>query len=304
MRVGLILALLLPSCGGAAAVPEVISKALPYLESKGGQWMQKRKCVSCHQITSMLWSLGAVEQSGIGFDGTKLATWRKWAVDQTTALDADPKRTPPVDNMVKLMLGNADRAQGDLFAAFPAWILKQSTNDHWKAGGQLPRQKRPARETDEVTTLWTMLALAPHARKDPALAERLRRADTWVAQGRPGVSTEWWVVRALTSKGRDRRQRFGRLLELQNDDGGWGWIAGEKSDALATGLALYGLSRSGKSSDHDAILAARKFLSSSQRDDGSWEVPSTKKANKGESGPVSDYWGTAWAVVGLAVTMD
>ena len=57
MRGLLIFSLLPPSLVGASDSEAIIRKALPYLETTGVKWMQKRKCVSCHQITSMLWGL-------------------------------------------------------------------------------------------------------------------------------------------------------------------------------------------------------------------------------------------------------
>ena len=293
----LILSLLLPVVGSANDTETIIRKALPYLETNGVKWMQKRKCVSCHQITSMLWGVNETARTKIGFDRKKLEEWRNWAEKKTAALEKDPEKKPPVDNMAKLMIGNYS---AKAYPQFAQWITKQSTNGHWKAGGQLPRQKRPARETDEVSTMWAMRALAPLAKKDKEISGHIRSARAWVAKGKPGVSTEWWVVRTLTSKGKKRDELLRKLVDLQNDNGGWGWIAGKQSDALATGLALYGLS---EGDDAKSVERARKFLRSTQRKDGSWDVPSTKKSNKGESGPVSNYWGTAWAVVGLAATL-
>ena len=68
------------------------------------------------------------------------------------------------------------------------------------------------------------------------------------------------------------------------------WKSGGKdSDALATGLALYALAKSGH--EGNPVDRARSYLAESQREDGSWKVPSTKKANKEEPNPISNYWG-------------
>ncbi|MGB0579059.1 MAG: hypothetical protein ACPGVU_05090 [Limisphaerales bacterium] len=302
MRGLLIFSLLLPGLVGANDAESIIRKAVPYLESNGVMWMQERKCVSCHQITSMLWGLNETAQTEIGFDRKKLEEWRKWAAEKMAAMEKDPKKKPPVDNIVKLMAGNYASKE---FSEFANWTTKQTTNDHWKAGGQLPRQKRPARETDEVTTMWAIFALTPVSKEDKKLKATIRKARAWVTEGKPAVSTEWRVVSALTSRGKKQRsQRIKQLLDWQNDDGGWGWIGGKVSDALATGLALYGLAQSGISDTEAAVERARGYLAGSQREDGSWKVPSTKTANKGEPNPISNYWGTAWAVIGLASALD
>jgi hypothetical protein len=188
----------------------------------------------------------------------------------------------------------------DLYAKFPEWLAGSQTNGFWKAAGQLPGQKRPFRETDEVTTMWTILALTPFARQDADLAEQLKLAQAWVAEGKSGVTTEWWVVRALTERGKARNRLKQDLIKRQNPDGGWSWVEGKPSDPLGTGLALYGLARMGVQPTHKTLRSAADYLLGSQQDDGSWETPSTKRANKDEPNPISNYWGTAWAVIGLA----
>ena len=294
--------------GEEAGVRSTIAKAVPYLKASGVKWMKKRDCVSCHQITSMLWSLNAAAKVGIKVDDGKLTEWSDWSREKMADLENDPKKKPPVDNMIQLLLGRggSDHAKypESEFAEFPRWIMAQRTNGFWKAGGQLPRQKRPGRETDEVTTMWTILALTPYAR-DESHAIDFQAARSWLTKGKPGISTEWWAVRALTElNGKLRTKHKEKLLSLQNEDGGWGFIAGQNSDALATGMALYALSKLQVPSESRSIRRARSHLAGSQRINGSWEVPSTKKANKEESNPISNYWGTGWAVIGLAASLE
>jgi len=239
----------------------------------------------------------------------RLREWTQWAAQTTAALHKDPEKKPPVDNMIQLLLGHRGSyhpsAETTGSTNFPNWIIAQRTNGFWKAGGQLPRQKRPARETDEVTTMWTLLALTSNTRDNTSRSADLQTARKWLARGKPGVSTEWWVVRALTELDEKKSaQHEAKLIELQNEDGGWGWISGQPSDALATGMALYALAELKVSPQRKFIRRARQHLTDSQRENGSWEVPSTKKANNGESGPVSNYWGTGWAVIGLAASLE
>ena len=85
----------------------------------------------------------------------------------------------------------------------------------------------------------------------------------------------------------------------KHDDGGWGWILNHESDALATGMVLYALNQSGIAPKQERILKAVEFLTSSQNDDGSWDVKGTKNAKKDHVEETSTYWGTTWAVIAL-----
>ena len=93
------------------------------------------------------------------------------------------------------------------------------------------------------------------------------------------------------------------LLARQRDDGGWGWLCADESDAFGTGVALYALARDGFAIDNSAIARGRAFLLESQKADGSWPVKGTKKAKAKQIEPTATYWGTCWAVIGLAETL-
>ena len=73
---------------------------------------------------------------------------------------------------------------------------------------------------------------------------------------------------------------------------------GSTSDALATGMALYALAQTGEGKSA-AIDNARDFLTKTQGESGSWKTPGTKASAKNKPTATSNYWGTAWAVVGL-----
>ena len=76
-----------------------------------------------------------------------------------------------------------------------------------------------------------------------------------------------------------------------------------KSDAFATGLALYVLSGQKAKGVDEAVRRGRAFLVQTQQADGSWPMSSRPAEPKGP-GPASSlgpirYVGTAWATIGL-----
>lgn len=293
---------------------EVVKRTLPFLEKEGVDWMEDRGCVSCHQVPSMLRSLSGAARVGFDVDAAKLVKWWDWSVDWKNWQKATNRTTEAksaagnVETMSHLLLGrHAADKDGAWVKAFRDHLVKlRDTNGVWKAGGQLPSGRRPARETQEVTTMWALLALK--SVKSPETPnEVFERASAWLAQGQPGKSTEWWTARLLAQR------EFGRVKEAdatrralfsqQNADGGWGWLVGEPSDAFGTGLALYALGRSGSSAREPALGKAIEFLKSSQAPDGSWAVPSTRAKDNKKVRETSTYWGTAWAALGILETL-
>ncbi|MDG2224629.1 MAG: squalene--hopene cyclase [Rubripirellula sp.] len=306
----------------SAAVRQTVTKALPYLWNKGEGWIEKRGCVSCHQVPTMLWSLSAAQLHGFDVDSQRLRKWQKWSVtpeafvrpDERQELDVDQTLASNIDtvNMLLAALGNAQSSEPAQSPTEPAWasrftsalIENQATDGSWRACGQLPAQKRPQHETTQVTVMWTLLALTGHGK-----APRDRESAVAMTQNDQPLSTEYVAVRLLLSeyvKKLDLATLRRDLIDRQNEDGGWGWLSAETSDALATGMALYALRHTSRRAEiqsraeiESIVAMADEFLIRTQRDDGSWNVPGTKQKTRNQPTPTSNYWGTGWAVIGL-----
>lgn len=174
----------------------------------------------------------------------------------------------------------------------------------WHAAGQLPDQKRPHPETNEVTTLWVLHALRTHSAHDEDRAARARAQSKMQATS---TTVEHLMLRYLTAVGDGNEPAAASLhaevLNHQNTDGGWGWTLDSDSDAIGTGQVLYGLAHGSRLESAPAVRRAQRFLAMTQQGDGSWLTPSTLEEKHGQPYVVSNDWGTAWAVIGLTHAM-
>lgn len=301
---------------------EAAARSLPYLADEGDIWIEEKKCVSCHQTGLLIWSHRLARDQGLAVNDAKLEEWTSWAIARQLSerIGENGEILPglagssDLEGTGQLVLGGAFRdakASGEAkrvgdFEKLIGLIRDgQQPEGSWKAGGQLPFQKRPKPETDALSTAWNVLAL------DVLGDDESRgRALAWLEKSGPkdAKSTEWSVASLLMT---DRMGSTGeadaaraQLLSLQNADGGWGWLVGAPSDALATGQALYALGETGlRGGDFAAVEMAWQFLVKTQGEDGAWKVPSSKEAKKGAATEVSNFFGSAWAVIGICRTL-
>lgn len=290
------------------AVHAAIDRSLPFIEERGQWWIEEKDCVSCHRVDMMVWSLTAARAHG--FDvSDKLSEWTDWAVTSSLAPNDDgvPTGSTNKEGVAHLLLAGRGLIASPATRSQLASLLAdgQQPDGFWKAGGQLPSQKRPAAETDAVSTMWLALALAREGSADarPTVDAALNA----VATSPAGVSTEWHALRILlavqTQQADMRDQGIASLRAAQQSDGGWGWLLADTSDALGTGIALYALQTAGVGRDDPAILRGRQALLQTQRDDGTWPVHGTKEKKKDRVEETATYWGTTWAVLGLLATV-
>jgi prenyltransferase beta subunit len=217
------------------------------------------------------------------------------------------------DTIAQLLLGSSLR---DSKVNRPAWFVEyvsdlakaQQAGGSWKSGGQLPSQKRPKRETQEVSTMWVLLALDAADMSDDARSAVLQKARAWLGDQTSGQSTEWWATRLMFERRLGRVDKTDQvrqqLLNRQRPDGGWGWLCSDESDALGTGIALFALAGDKSKTSDAAISKARQFLIEKQTDNGSWPVRGTKQTTKDKVQPTAVYWGTCWAVIGLCESLE
>ena len=293
-------------------VRQAIQQSIPFIEEQGVWWIEKKKCVSCHRVGTMLWSLSAAQQRG--FDvSDRFGKWLAWALEKSLSKDAKGNviGSGNKEGLVQLLmtrrLGGNLATHAESYKKLEHLIAGgQQPDGSWKPGGQLPSQKRTLSETQDVTTMWLALTLSDRGRRQSPGID-LKKTIKRIAASPSGKSTEWYALRLLLAHQQDDNETVDtiarKLLKQQSADGGWGWLVGEKSDALGTAMSLYALLRSG-AGDEDVVRRARQFLVARQQPDGSWPVSGTKTKTRNRVEETATYWGTTWAVIALVESLQ
>lgn len=272
------------------------------------------------QLRTVLGKKFATEEEFIASAGAILKPQELAAHRSSIVKRAAPTNVPGetdgggLDTIAQLLMGRSRPEQGQM-AEFVTEVPKlmvawQQPSGLWKAAGQLPNLNRPSAETDAVATKWAVLALATLDKPPPPIAGSLSRALSIVKNDGGGKSTESFITAALIAHqfGEERQsgEQVGELLRMQNADGGWPWAVGGRSDAFATGQALYALGLIAAPQATPSMERARKYLIETQQKDGSWPTTGEGISNaatpqrKKKVEPIYRYWGTAWATIGLS----
>ena len=305
-----------------SAVRQAVQKTLPYIEKQGLYWIEKKKCVSCHRVSFMTWSLSAAARRGFDVDLAKVNEWIDWSIeDGIPKPDGDkPAVTNNADGLSQQLLARteypSDETRSEAWSKYVDLIsAEQSEDGSWKPAGQLPSQKRKLDETTDVSAVWHALALTREltsetdSTRKEKLTSTVNTATRKFGARKEAVSTEWYVVRLLLALETGDESAIAattkELLAIQKTDGSWGWLKSDPGDALATGMALYALKKSTDAATltDEATKLAIQFLIDTQRDDGSWAVKGTKEKKKSNVEETAVYWGTTWAAIALLETL-
>ena len=148
-------------------------------------------------------------------------------------------------------------------------------------------------------------------------AKQVERARHWLRTVKP-QNTEGRIYQILglawAGEPLARLQPLAKtLLAEQHADGGWSQLAGTRSDAYATGQAMYALRIGAALAGADpAIERGRRFLLETQLENGTWHVrrrafPFQPTMNSGFPHG-RDSWisaaATSWAVMALSLPED
>ncbi len=218
------------------------------------------------------------------------------------------------DTLSQLLLGQSrsstDNSEKESYTAIRSLLLEwQEPDGSWQAQGQLPGLKWAGEnEMHEATTMWSLLAVSAGNPTEEVLVRSRNRALESLKKATPEATLQTIVLHLIIA------HRFGEpahrdelqteLLGRLNADGGWGWMKENKSsDAFATGQALYALGLLGRDGNDPVVRRAWEFLLRTQDEDGSWQVPQDAVNVRPRSLNIYNYWGTAWATIGMLQTL-
>jgi squalene-hopene/tetraprenyl-beta-curcumene cyclase len=318
-RLSAVLALALLPTGAAAADPvpgvkETISRGLNFLAKDNLAWKQKRQCAECHHAPFTLWALNEGKKRGHAVDEKALGDLTSWALskDHLARLVARPAKREQVELIqAPLMLalgveaGDARANQAALKVMLNSVLADQSKDGSWRLSSEF----RPIGSSPEVLTALALLALSAPSSPDLGKEGKVARERglAWLRAARPDDEVQSAALRLILWRrlGRPAAEwapLVKKLRAAQNGDGGWGQISKAKSDAYATGQALYALAEAGAGPGDEAVRRGQAFLVKAQRKDGAWAMVSRAIMRDGKPPrnlePIT-HAGSAWAVLGL-----
>jgi ankyrin repeat protein len=311
-----------------------IASSLPALERSMRLFARRTACVSCHHEGLGRMATGLARQRGVTVDAA-LARAQAQRIAGMLAFERPLVRSALKDirntkNVPTAQIGDlvpfyaytfagieAHRQPADATLSEAALFLarQQERDGHWHFWihrGQM--------QTSYIAlTALALRAMQTYAPKSHAaeIDWRTRRARAWLLTARP-ETTQDKAFRLLGLKwaGASLQERGPALEALRREqraDGGWAGRSSGRSDAYATGQALFALHQGGALPVADPVYQRGvQFLLQSQEEDGSWFV--TKEAMPannyfdagfphGQSQYIS-HAGTAWATMALLLTID
>jgi hypothetical protein len=312
---GIVTLVVLPM-GAAAADPvpnvkQTIDRGLTFLAKDNLAWKETRKCAECHHAPFTIWALNEGKKQGYTVDEKALADLTAWAAARNIPAKTPPKQGQIDVNEAPLLLAlGIEAADAKASQEGLKELLSSVLNDQDKDGSwRLSYEFRPIGSSPETLTTLALLALsAPNApdmgKEGKAARERglkwLRAANVDDEPQAAALRLILW--RRLDLPAPEREPLVKKLRGAQNADGGWGQTSGAKSDAYATGQALYALAEAGVKPGDEAVRNARSFLAKTQREDGAWAMVSRAIMRDGKPpknlAPIT-HAGSAWAVMGL-----
>jgi ankyrin repeat protein len=242
----------------------------------------QQDCTSCHQQYLPMAALGFARRQRVPVE-------KATEQELIRMVHAGELKDPEVDWQAAFHPDPAYTKGYELFAMGSQELPADDSADAWvhhlsaiqgKDGRWFNNLPRPPIQSDDVGAT----ALAIHALQRFALpgrkaqfAKQVNRGRQWLWTAKPqNNSSRAFQLLGLSWAGEPARklQPLAKaLLNEQRADGGWSQLPGTKSDAYATGQAIFALRvAAGMKNSDPAIDRGLRFLLETQLEDGTWHV--------------------------------
>ena len=270
----------------AETIESAVRKSIPLLEKGSAGSAEQRTCFTCHGQTLPVLALVEARKRGFTIDEDNLQS----QVEHTAAHMQRGRKSYQEGRgqggrhmtagyaLWTLEAGNwkPDEVTG----AVSTYLLWDKDAEHWRSTSNRP----PSEVSHFTATYLAIRGLDAFGTKEQAdhIRTRKEKALDWLLRTGP-KDTEDRVFRllALHRLGAEKdavHDAAKELIETLRDDGGWAQTAELKSDAYATGIALFSLHQAGQLAASDPVYRrGLRFLLQDQHDDGSWYVKSRSK---------------------------
>lgn len=276
------------------AIRGAVARSLPLLSASAKISAQKKsQCFTCHNQGLPIQAMTAADFRGIAIDREVLKEQLKFTADFLAESRENYLKGKGSGGQAHTAgyalwaLEDGGWKPDETTAAVVEYLLRwQKEMDHWK-----PQSARPPSEGSHFATTYVALRGLKHF-GTPEQRERIEARCTQVRKwllSTPAKETEDYVFRLLALRLSDAGDAAvtaaaDDLRKLQRPDGGWAQLETMKSDAYATGTALFGLHEAGGLAVSDpAYQKGVRFLLAAQRPDGSWHVATRSK-------PIQTYY--------------
>ena len=303
----------------SAKIQNAVQSGLRILRKGAQNYPEHRDCFSCHHQTLPLLAMTSARLAGLEVDEKLFAeqtefTRKSMAVRRESLLHGDGVGGRALTAGYALWTMQIARVASDETTEALVKYLVRIQNDD---GSFRPQSFRPPISESAVScTAMTLSALRHYGKgktlNDDGIQNAIERADKFLDAAKPDTQ-EAFLFRLLWSK--QKGTSFAQfaddlktLRSVQREDGGWGQLAGNASDAYATGQTLFVLMKIEFPLEDPLVERSIGYLLNTQKSDGSWHVKTRSKPMQtwfDNGDPHGDdqfisIAGTAWATAGLA----